>query len=176
MRKSQVAIAFSGLAAVALIFSSSLMAAKPAKPILVRIDDTPDGPPKITVKGAPDGYDVYTGLEVANPDIEDGGLITLFGVDQGGLINPSGSGWRFVDATLPSDTVFNATDIVWIDHDFLLFGDGDLQIGFNTREDGLYYRNPDLVDFDDNAGPATNKWVTVYADATIVVEFKSRTP
>jgi len=175
MSTRQIVVRSSTVAALVLLCMSSLMAAKKTKPILVRIDDTPDAPPTITVKGAPNGYDVYTGPEVVNPDVEDGALITLFGVDQAGTINPSGDGWRFTDPSLPADTFRNATDIVWIDHDFFLFGNGDLQIGFNSRNDGGYYVNP-IYTSDASAGDATNQWVTVYSDATIEVQYKARTP
>jgi hypothetical protein len=178
MIQNHFAIVSSALVAFVLLFPCSITAKsakppKPAKPIVVRIDDVVDGAPVVTVKWEPNGYDVYTGPDIADPAIEDGGLITLFGVDQFGSINASENGWRFVDPTLPSDAPRNATDVVWIQHDWA--GNGDLQIGFNCSKTGTYYRNP-IYTSDANAGPATNQWVTVYSDDTIVVEFKARTP
>ena len=177
MRIMKFVIMASVLSVIACELPGHAMAGRRSrsKQIVVRIDDTENGAPTVTVKGAPNGYDLYTGPLVADPAIEDGGLITLYGVDQFGPINPSGNGWRFIDPSLPIDATSNATDIVWIDHDTTIFGNGDLQIGFNTRNDGGYYINP-LYSVDDSAGPATDKWVTVYTDRTIKVQFKAHAP
>lgn len=174
MKRIHVVMMFSAFAVYSMLCPSSLMEARPTRRITVRIDDVPNGAPVVTVLGAPDGWDLYTGPDIANPDIEDGGIITLFGVDQSGSINPDDGGWRFVDPSLPADEYYNATDIVWIQHD--IYGDGDLQVAFNTREDGLHYVNPEYTTTDVSAGPATNKWVTVYSDSTITVQFRARTP
>lgn len=152
-----------------------------AKPIVVRINDVPNGPPVIQVHGAPNGCDIYTGTLVADPAVEDGALITLIGVDQAGLI-PDWAG-RFVVPEAPL-WYRTAVDIVWVQHDVLApFGNGDLQVGFNSAFPGTYYFNPELVNpetgevviADENLGQVTNNWVTVYADDTLVVQFKPHT-
>ncbi len=172
MRVMKSIIVSSVLLVFACQFSCDVMAQR-RRPIVVLIDDVDNGPPVVRVRRAPNGYDLYTGPLVANPDIEDGGIITLYGVDTFGSINPSNSGWRFVDPALPVDAENNATDIVWVDHDPVT---GDLRVGFNTVEaEGVRYRNP-LYHFDDSAGFARNRWATVYRDSTIRVRFKSRLP
>jgi len=117
------------LTAFVLLFAFSVMSA----PIVVRINDVPNAAPVVTIIGAPNGYDIYTGPDVATPGVEDGGLITIFGV-QDSLIPEEGRGWRFLDtrdpSTLPpfygSDYPEDPTnyrefvlavDIVWIQHD-----------------------------------------------------------
>ena len=60
-----------------LLLPSNLL----SDPIIVMINDVPNARPVITVIGAPNGYDIYTGEEVADPAIEDGALITLIGVN-----------------------------------------------------------------------------------------------
>jgi len=162
-----------GFAAFELLFPCSLLEARSRKQIIVRIDDVSVGPPVVTVQNAPNDWELYTGPAVADPTIEDGGIITLFGVDPYGNINPGDAGVRFVDPKLPANATSNATDIVWIQHDWN--GDGSLQIGFNTREDGKYYLNPALT-VDGNAGPAKNQWVTVYSDKILVLQFNPHTP
>jgi hypothetical protein len=150
-----------------------------ATPIVIRINDLAVGPPEVEVDGAPLGYNVYTGPEVNNPSVEDGALITLFGVDQGGSIADWGG--RFVDPSLPADAVQNALDIVWVQHDCAcsdcscLFGNGDLQIGFNSRFLGGWYYNP-IYTGDENLGPVPYKWVTVYSSPKLVIQFKAQKP
>ena len=138
--------------------------------IVVSINDRAVGPPEVKVEGAPNGYDINTGSLVNNPAIEDGALITLFGVDTYGSILDWGG--RFVDPSLPANAMFNALDIVWVQHDYdgPLFG-GDLQVGFNSRFPGSWYRNP-LYTGEDNLGPVSSKWTTVYSSSTLVVRFK----
>jgi hypothetical protein len=75
-------------------------------------------------------------------------------------------------------------DIIWLGHDVEgPFGNGDLQIGFNSALPGSYYFSPELVDpdtgevfiDDEDLGPVTDNWVQVYADETVVVQFKPHT-
>src|SRR5438270_5805566 len=77
LREVRHTIALGVLALLTLLLPCSLLAA----PIIVKISDLANGPPEVEVDGAPHGYDVYTGPGVNNPSIEDGALITLFGVD-----------------------------------------------------------------------------------------------
>jgi hypothetical protein len=90
-----------------------------------------------------------------------------------------GHGWHFLDPTLPNPC-HNAVDIVWTQHDPGLFGNGDLQIAFNSALPGKSYTNPECVPpqfpFDASLGPLTYKWQTVYADNTVVVLFKAQKP
>lgn len=185
MKKGRIQVLLiATLAASTLLFAFSGMSA----PIIVRINDVPNAAPVVTIIGAPNGYDVYTGPEVANPEIEDGGLITLFGV-QDSLIPEEGKGWRFLDPSDPStlpplyfpDDPTNyrefvlAVDIVWIQHDTDgPFFEGDLQVGFNSALPGTWYVNPEFRG-DENAGYVTDKYVTVYADETVIVQFKPHT-
>ena len=167
----------SALALLAVLLPCSLL----AQPIVIRINDVPNAPPVIQVKGAPNGYDLYTGEFVADPAIEDGALITLIGVDQAGSI-PDWAG-RFVVPEAPL-WYRTAVDIVWVEHDILgPLGKGDLQVGFNSAFPGTYYFNPGLINpatglplnEDDNLGLVTDQWVQVYADETLVVLFKPHT-
>jgi len=170
-------INLNGLALLVSLLSCSLRAG----PIVVRINDVAGGPPQIEVDGAPNGYDFCpcANLGVINPTVEDGGLITLFGVDTHGSINePNECGWRFFDATLPPGTCHSATDIIWIQHDDNgPYYNGDLQIAVNSAFPGNYYPNPAVCPqlCDRSAGPATNQWTVVYADTTVVVLFKAET-
>ena len=173
MRNMNLTIVSCTILAFAFQSPCYLMAEEHVDRIVVLIDDVDEGAPVVTVRRAPNGYDLYTGPLIANPEIEDGGLITLYGVDQLGTINPSGNGWRFVDPLLPIDAQRNATDIVWIDHDPVT---GDLRVGFNTVEaEGVRYTNP-LYHSDESADVARERWATVYKDDTIKVRFKSRLP
>ncbi len=161
-----------------------------AKPIVVRINDVPNAAPVIQVHGAPNGYDIYIGDLVNNPAVEDGAIITLFGVDQAGTI-PDWTG-RFMDprpweslpplySSNPSDPVnyrqyVTALDIVWVQHDVDgPFFNGDLQVGFNSAFPGTWYRNPGFHNENENLGPVTDNWVTVYSDETLIVQFKPHT-
>ena len=134
------------LALVALSLPCSLM----ARPVIVSINDVPNGRPVIKVQGAPNGYDIYTGEAVNDPAIEDGALITLFGVNNA-IENPDAAlpDWegRFTDASpwqsLPPWEPYgdgvnyrqyrNALDIVWIEHNFYTPGshEGDLIVGMD---------------------------------------------
>ena len=152
-----------------------------ADPIRVRINDVPNAPPVIQVKGAPAGFDIYRGEFVADPAIEDGALITLFGVDQAGTIADWAGRFTVPDAPL---WYRSGVDIVWVEHDVMgPFGLGDLQIGFNSAYPGTYYFSPQLVNpetgglfiADEDLGPVTDNWVVVYADETAVVEVKPHT-
>jgi len=176
MKAIRQMIRLSAFAMLVSLLPCSLM----ADPIIVRINDLRNGPPEVEVDGAPNGYDFCpcADLGVIDPSNEDGGLITLFGVDTFGSINePDENGWRFLDPSLPSDDCFNAVDIIWIQHDFGgPFGKGDLQIGFNSALPGHYYRNPACGGSDSSLGPLTYKWQLVYADDTVVVLFKAQKP
>jgi hypothetical protein len=163
------------------ILAAALIGGSVADPIRVRINDVPNSPPVIQVKGAPEGFDVYTGDLVADPAIEDGALITLFGVDRAGTIADWAGRFTVPDAPL---WFRSAVDIVWVEHDVIgPFGLGDLQIGFNSAHPGTYYFNPELVNPetgelfipDEDLGPVTDNWVVVYADETVVVEVKPHT-
>ena len=167
MKRITQTLKSSALAFLALLLPCSLI----ASPVIVRINDVPRAAPVITVLNAPQGYDLYTGPGVADPSIEDGAIITLIGVDREGLIPEVGG--RFLDPRLPADAERNAIDILWFQHDVDgPFFNGDLQVGFNSAFPGVYYGNPDLIG-DFNLGPVTNKWVTVYADDIIVIQFKA---
>lgn len=145
-----------------------------SEPILVRIKSLAEGPPLIEAVGAPQGYNIYVGPLINNPAVEEGALINLFGVDHGGAI--SDQGWRFLDPSMAPDANLNALGILWITHDHAgPFASGDLQIGFNRARPGRHYANP-IHTHDQNLGPATNRWVTVYADDTLVVRLKSAKP
>ncbi len=163
---------FLAVALLALLPVSLFAASKKAGPIVVSINDVPKGPPVVQVQGARNGYDIYTGAGVANSAIEDGALITLFGVDPGGSIPDWGG--RFVVPTAPL-WYRTAVDIVWVGHDIEgPFGNGDLQVGFNSALPGTYYFTPDLVG-DQNLGPVTDNWVEVYTSETLVVRYKPHT-
>lgn len=138
--------------------------------IVVSINDQAVGAPVVQVSGGANGYDINTGPLVNNPAVEEGALITLFGVDTYGPI-PDWAG-RFVDPSLPADAPRNALDIVWVQHDYSgpLFG-GDLQVGFNSAFPGVWYANP-LYTGDDNLGPVSSKWKTVYSSSTLLIRFK----
>ena len=78
-------IALGVLALLILLLPCSLLAA----PIIVKISDLANGPPEVEVDGAPNGYDFCTCADLGfiDPANEDGGVITLFGVDRNGSIN-----------------------------------------------------------------------------------------
>ncbi len=141
------------------------------------------GEARHTIALGPNGYDFCTCADLGfiDPANEDGGVITLFGVDRNGSINEPGEcGWRFLDPKLAQPTCASAVDIVWIQHDYYgPFYNGDLQIAFNSALPGHYYRNPDVCPTgcpDVGLGPLTYKWQTVYADDTVVVLFKAQKP
>ncbi len=138
--------------------------------IVVSINDRAVGPPVVQVKGAPNGYDINTGPLVNNPAVEDGALITLFGVDTYGAMADWGG--RFVDPSLGANAFNNALDIVWVQHDYdgPFFG-GDLQIGFNSAFPGVHYSNPEIHG-DENLGPVSSKWKTIHSSSTLVIKFK----
>jgi hypothetical protein len=176
-------IKWSALALFLILVPGSLMASQ----IVVKINDLAVGPPQVEVDGAPNGYDVYTGPGVNNSAVEDGALITLFGVDTYGSIPDWGG--RIIDPTPwqllpplynqndPTDPTnyrqfVNAVDIVWVQHDFDgPFQNGDLQVGFNSSFQGVWYRNPSLTG-DEDLGPLSNKWVTIYSSPALVIKFK----
>ena len=172
------------IALVALSLPCSLM----AKPIVVSINDVPNGRPVIQVQGAPNGYALYTGPEVVDPAVEDGAAIVLYDVDLGGLL-PAWGG-RFLDPTpwqaLPpweplGDGVNyrqyrTAVDILWVGHDPGIVQAGALVVAFDSALPGIWYFNPGVINnTDDNLGPVTDQWVTVYANDTLVVRYKPHT-
>lgn len=166
----------SALALVTLLLPGYLLAG----PIIVRINDLRyPNPPEIEVDGAPNGWDFCT-CGINTPGVEDGGVITLFGVDRNGSINePCEGDWRFSDPRLPSpaDGCHDGVDIVWIQHDFNgPFFNGDLQVAFNSAFPNHYYNNPALCPSPCSVGlgPLSYKWELVYADATVVVLFKAQ--
>jgi len=177
MKRIRCIIASSALALLTLLLPCSLL----AKPIVIRINDVPNAAPVITVIGAPNGYDIDTGPDIATPGIEEGGIITLFGVDQFGSVGQdefgNDLGWRFVIPNAPNPAR-SAVDIVFIQHDFDLFGNGDLQVAFDSALAGVYYAtppDPPIPGRDFNAGVVTDEWVTLYEDDTLVVQFKPHT-
>jgi hypothetical protein len=153
------------IALVALSLPCSLL----AKPIVVSINDTPGGHAVVQVQGAPHGWTIVPD----DPTLVDSGIITLTSVDQGGSINePYENGWRFTDPNAP-DWWHASVDIIWIQHDW--GNSGDLQIGFDSATAGQSYYSPSIFNNDADAGPITNKWVTLYADDTLVLRFKPHT-
>lgn len=165
MKTIRYIITLTAIAAIVLLPCTLMAGSKKASPIVITINDVPNGPPVIHVQGAPYGYDINT-VAPNDPAIEDGALITLFGVDQSGSI----ADWegRFVVPTAP-DPLRTAVDIVWVEHDFDLFGNGDLRVGFNSAFPGNYYKTKNSL------GLVTDDWVTVYADDALVVQFKPHT-
>ncbi len=158
------AIAFAVLAVLVLLLPCGVMAG----PIVVRINDVPNGPPVIQVQNAPNGWFFYTDEDIANPAIEEGGLVVLPGA------NPSGATYdwagRFVVPNAP-DPDRHGVDIVWVEN----FGDY-LAVGFDSALPGTYYRTPGLFpNTDENLGLVTDNWVKVYADDILVVLFKPHT-
>ena len=59
MKRAHFVMAFAALAASTLLFPSQIDAARRFLPILVRIDDVPNGAPTVTVIGAFNGFNVY---------------------------------------------------------------------------------------------------------------------
>lgn len=174
MKKVHYTLKSSALALLTLLVPCSLM----AKPIVIRINDVPNAAPVVQVHGAPNGYDFYADPDVATPGIEEGGVITLFGVDQFGEVGQdelgNDLGWRFVIPNAP-DPNRSAVDIVWIQHDP---DTGDFQVAFDSALAGTYYANPPephVPGKDYNAGLVTDRWVTLYEDETLVVQFKPHT-
>jgi hypothetical protein len=156
--------------ALLLLLPASAM----ADPIIVAINDVPNAAPVIQVFGAPNGYHLNTGPIVANPNIEDGALITLFGVNNyyadPGAALPDWSG-RFLILEAPNPNR-RAVDIVWLEHDFDWFGSGDLRVGFDSAFAGIYYANPNLFNGAEDLGIVTDNWVQVYTSDVILVLFK----
>jgi hypothetical protein len=170
MKKFSHSIRATIFALVIMSLPCSLMAG----PIVVKIKDLAVGPPEVEVDGAPNGWN-FCECGINTPGVEDGGLITLVGVDTGGSINEPGEcGWRFLDPTIQQPACASAVDIVWIQH--ADSGLGDLQIGFNSALPGHYYANPDVCgsSCDVSLGPLTYKWQVVYSSPTVVVLFKAQ--
>ncbi len=116
MKKARNMIKSSAVALITLLLPGYLL----ASPIIVRISDLRyPNPPEVEVDGAPNGWSFCTcaNLGTIDPANEDGGVITLFGVDTYGSINEPGEcGWRFLDPSIPQPTCPSAVDIVWIQH------------------------------------------------------------
>jgi hypothetical protein len=176
----------SAVALLTLLLPCSLL----AQPIIVTINDVPNAQPAINVLGAPNGYYIYTGEIVSDPTVEDGALIVLFGVNNF-FSDPAPLpdwGGRFMDPTpwqalppyyRPGDPTNyrqyrTAVDIVWIEHNFYSpdWHEGDLIVGFNSAFPGTWYSS---ISGDDNLGPVTDNWVTVYASDVVVVRYKPHT-
>jgi len=168
-------IRLGALALLSLLLPCSLMAG----PITILIDASFQGSPTTTVLNS-EGYNIYVGPGVSNPAFEYGALVDLLGVDswfeppyQSVILD---QGWRFTDPKAPDQTR-SAVYIIWISHDFggPLYT-GDLQVGFNSRKPGTgYYGTPGPnppPGADVNAGPVRSNWVTLYSDATLVLQFK----
>jgi len=194
MKRIRYAVKKSAVALLTLLLPCSLMAA----PIVVSINDVPNAQPVIHVLGAPNGYLIYTGELVNDPAIEEGALILLY--DANNIVSDpdaalSDWGGRFVDPTPwqalpplyllpPWDPNVNyrqfrtAVDIVWVEHNFYVPEGypnyGDLIVGFNSALPGNWYGNP-RPGGDDNLGPVTDQWVTVYANDTVVIRYKPHT-
>ena len=79
---------------------------------------------------------------------------------------------RFVVRNAPNPARA-AVDIVWVQHDNLetcnLFGNNDLQVGFNSAFPGTYYGTPGVLSSDENLGVVTDKWVQVYTSDTLII-------
>jgi hypothetical protein len=155
------------IALVALSLPCSLM----AKPIVVSINDTPSGHAVVQVQGAPSGYAIYTGPEIVDPTIEEGAAIVLYDVDLGQLVPEWGGRFTVPDAPL---WYRSAVDIVWITHDPGLFQLNALVVAFDSALPGTYYFNPELLG-DENLGPLTSNWVTVYSTDLLVIRYKPHT-
>jgi hypothetical protein len=141
-----------------------------ANATVVRIRDVAGSAPVIDVIGAPFGYNIYVGPLVTNPEIEQGALINLLGLDQAGNV-PDG-GWRFVDPGLSPGSSRNALHIIWVTHDHSgPLCNGDLQIGYNSVLPGHYYANPAHTQ-DQDLGAPQRDWVTIYSGETLVLQFK----
>ena len=86
--------------------------------------------------------------------------------------------WSFRDPKRPNP--YRAgVDIVWVQHDNLdacnLFGNNDLQVGFNSAYPGIYYGTPVISNSDQNLGVVTDKWVQVYTSDTLIILFDPHT-
>ena len=190
MKRICHALKSSAVALLTLLLPCSLLAG----PVIVSINDVPNAQPVIHVLGAPSGYYIYIGDIVNDPTSEDGALIFLFGVNNC-VEDPDAAlpdwGGRFVDPTpwqclppyySPASPGINlrqfrtAVDIVWVEHNFYSPGwhYGDLIVGFNSAFPGVWYGNP-RPGGDENLGPVTDNWVTVYANDIVVVRYKPHT-
>lgn len=162
MRRICHAFRTSALALLTLLLPCSLMAG----PVIVSINDTPAGNAVIQVKGDPEGWNVVP--DDIDPATAESGIITLFGVDQTGLVPEYG--WRFTIPNAPNPAR-RAVDIVWIQHDLVT---GDLQVAFDSAKAGTYFGNP-RPGGDLDGGVVTDNWVQLYADETLVLLFKPHT-
>jgi hypothetical protein len=158
------------IALVAVSLPCSLMA-KPTKPIVVSINDTPSGHAVVQVQGAPHGYAIYTGPEVVDPTIEEGAAVVLYDVDLLGLVPEWGGRFTIPDAPL---WYRSSVDIVWVAHDPGVIQFGALFVAFDSALPGHYYYNPDIVG-DEDLGPLTDNWVTVYCTDLLVIRYKPHT-
>ena len=166
----------SALAAIVLLPCSLL-----AGSTVVQIDASHEGAPTTTVLNS-ENYNIYVGPIVNDPATDYGAVVDLLGVDQYPCCSliPD-QGWRFIDPKAPDPTRASVY-IIWIDHDYgdpWFYGPlytGDLRVGFNQHKPGTgYYRTPSdnpPPGADVNAGPVQSDWVTLYSDATLVLQFK----
>ena len=153
-----------------------------AGPVMVSINDTPSGHAVVQVKNAPNGWTIVP--DDGDASAIESGIITLIGVDVGGSINePDENGWRWRDRTdwtelpplyFPPDPVnyrqyVTAVDIVWIQHDPIT---GSLQVAFDSAKPGTWFVNGGVFNSDQDAGPVTDNWVTLWADDTLILRFK----
>jgi len=167
------------LALVVLSLPCSLMAG----PTVIQIDASHEGAPTTTVLNS-EAYNIYVGPGVSNPAVEYGALVDLLGVDSWyeppfQSVIPD-QAWRFTDPKAPDQT-HSAVYIIWISHDYGgPLWSGDLQVGFNSHKPGTgYYTTPGPnppPGADVNAGPVRSNWVTLYSDATLVLQFKGFKP
>lgn len=162
----------------ALAVAVSLPCSLLAGPTVIRIDASHEGAPTTEVLNS-ETYNLYVGPLVSDPATEYGALVNLLGADNyyspGSLI--ADLEWRFTDPKA-LDPTRAAVYIVWIDHDYGddlngyygPFYSGDLRVGFNQKKPGAgYYRTV-------NAAPIQSNWVTLYSDATLVLQFKGFKP
>jgi hypothetical protein len=177
MKKLQNILKSSALALLTLLVPGSLL----ARPTIVRIDASHEGSPTTEVLNS-ENYNINVGPVVNNPATDYGAVVDLLGVDVAWCCNViPDQGWRFTDPKAPDQTRA-AVYIIWIDHDYgdpFWYGplySGDLRVGFNQRKPGTgYYGTPGPnppPGADVNAGPVPSDWVTLYADATLVLQFK----
>ena len=181
MKKINSLIASSALSAFVLLLPCSLLAG----PTIIRIDGSDEGSPTTTVLRSED-YNINVGPVANNPATDYGAVVDLLGVDQWPCCSQiADRGWRFTDPNAP-DPTHSAVYIVWIDHDYgdpYYYGPlftGDLRVGFNKRKPGTgYYGTPGPnppPGADVNAGPVPSRWVTLYSDSNLILQFKGAEP